>query len=201
MLRKAGPAGAALVNNRPMELIFTLADSLIPGLGSHLIRVGQASERVAIEMELPASDIEMIGRAGLYHDIGKMTWPEHIRHGAPRDNRDREIIYSHPMAGADLLAASDGLKDLAPAVRHHHERYDGAGLPDNLIGEEIPLGARIISVCDTADAITMHRHYDPARPQSEMLNILAAVAGSQLDPEVVAVYRRLAESGEIVFEQ
>lgn len=181
-----------------MELILTIADYMIPGLGNHLYRVGQSSYKVAEAMEL--DDAELIGRAGLYHDIGKITWPEHIRRGAPETNQDREIIYSHPVVGAKLLAASDDLAELAPIVRHHHERYDGAGLPDNLIGEDIPLGSRIISVCDTADAITMHRHYDPARPEREMLAIIEAVAGSQLDPIVVSVFAGLVEAGAIQFE-
>jgi len=177
-----------------MDPLVAIADYLLPGLGGHLMRVGDKSAEVAAALGLDQDRIERIGRAGLYHDIGKLAWPEYIRQGNRLSAADFQIIYSHPVIGAEMLESWKDLNDIAPMVRYHHERFDGDGLPDGLAGEEIPLGARIISVCDVADAITMERTYDPARPHQEMVKIIKAAAGSQLDPEVVAVYLDLFET-------
>lgn len=177
-----------------MDSLVAIADYLLPGLGGHLSRVGDRAAEVATALGLDQTQVEQIGQAGLYHDIGKLAWPQYIRQGRPLSAADFKIVYRHPVVGAEMLEQSSTLIDLAPLVRHHHERFDGAGLPDGLAGEAIPLGARIISVCDVADAITMERTYDPARPHEEMVKIIKEAAGGQLDPKIVAVYLDLFET-------
>lgn len=132
------------------------------------------------------------------HDIGKIGISEHIlrKPGALTDEEAVEMR-KHPEIGARIVAPLRLGSVVAPIVRHHHERWDGAGYPDGLAGETIPLGARIVAVVDAYDAMTTDRPYRRAMPREVALERLRAAAGSQLDPALIEVFVTLDLSGPL----
>jgi HD-GYP domain-containing protein (c-di-GMP phosphodiesterase class II) len=154
----------------------------------HGRRVARYARRVAVVMHVPAVDVARISAAAAVHDIGKLHTPRAILNNPGRlSDEEFAVIKRHPADGADMLAAI-GDPEIAAMVRHHHERLDGHGYPDGLAGSEIPLGARIIAVADTFDAITSSRAYRPAGTHKRALDILRKEAGSQLDAAAVAAF-------------
>jgi two-component system, cell cycle response regulator len=123
----------------------------------------------------------------MLHDVGKIAVPSEILlKPGPLSEEEWVTMRSHAAAGGELVARIDAFAHLAPAVRASHERWDGAGYPDGLSREEIPLAARIIAACDSYDAIVTDRPYRRGRSGAEACEELERVAGSQLDPAVVA---------------
>jgi hypothetical protein len=141
-------------------------------------------------MRLSGADVAQIRTAALVHDVGKVYTPADILHKqGPLDEEEFAIVKRHAADGADMLAPVRD-PELAAIVRHHHERADGSGYPDGLKGPEIPLGASIIAVADTFDAITSHRPYRRARSQREALAVLEAERGRLLDAGAVDAFLR-----------
>ena len=157
--------------------------------------VAVMAERVALRMGLSRSGARDVLLAAMLHDVGKVAVPSEILlKPGPLTDEEWVVMRSHAAVGGDLVARIDAFAHLAPSVRASHERWDGGGYPDGLVGEKIPLPARIIAACDTYDAIITDRPYRPARSPREACAELARVAGSQLDPEVVqALVGELAE--------
>src|SRR6185312_2916846 len=154
-------------------------------LNGHSRRVARHATMIARGMGLPNEEVARIRAAAAVHDVGKLRTPKAILNKPGRlTDEEFEVIKLHPVDGADMVAAL-GDPELTRIVRHHHERLDGAGYPDRLRGEEIPLGARIIAVADTFDAITSARPYREAAPHQKAIDILRTEAGTQLDPEAV----------------
>jgi HD-GYP domain-containing protein (c-di-GMP phosphodiesterase class II) len=153
--------------------------------------VAELSERVAVRMSLQGSQARDVRYAAMLHDVGKVAIPSEIllKPGALSDE-EWVTMRSHAAVGGELVARIDAFAHLAPAVRASHERWDGAGYPDGLRGERIPLAARIIAACDSYDAIVTDRPYRPARSSEEACAELQRVAGTQLDPRVVAALMR-----------
>jgi hypothetical protein len=140
---------------------------------------------IARGLGLPNEEVARIRAAAAVHDVGKLRTPKAILNKPGRlTDEEFEVIKRHPVDGAAMVAAL-GDPELTRIVRHHHERLDGAGYPDRLQGEEIPLGARIIAVADTFDAITSARPYRDAAPHQKAIDILRKEAGAQLDPDAV----------------
>jgi HD-GYP domain-containing protein (c-di-GMP phosphodiesterase class II) len=149
--------------------------------------VAELAERVALRMGLSRSGARDVLLAAMLHDVGKVAVPSEILlKPGPLTDEEWVVMRSHAAVGGDLVARIDAFAHLAPSVRASHERWDGAGYPDGLAGEKIPLPARIIAACDTFDAIVTNRPYRPARSPQEACAELERVAGSQLDPIVVA---------------
>ena len=143
---------------------------------------------IARGLGLPSDQVARIRAAAAVHDVGKLLTPKAILNKPGRlTDAEFDVIKRHPVDGAEMVAAL-GDHELTQIVRHHHERLDGAGYPDRLAGEQIPLGARIIAVADTFDAITSARAYRPAARHQTAIDILRAEAGSQLDPEAVRAF-------------
>lgn len=157
-------------------------------LNGHSRRVARHATMIARGMGLPSEDVARIRAAAAVHDVGKLRTPKAILN-KPGSLTDEEftVIKRHPVDGADMVAAL-GDPELTRIVRHHHERLDGAGYPGGLCGEEIPLGARIIAVADTFDAITSARPYRDAAPHQKAIGILRKEAGTQLDPDAVRAF-------------
>jgi len=153
---------------------------------SHEEDVASLAERVACRMGVSALDARDVRYAALLHDIGKVAVPSEILlKPGPLTEDEWIVMQGHAAAGGDLVARIDAFSHLADAVRASHERWDGAGYPDSLAGEQIPLAARIIAACDTYDAIITDRPYRPARPPLEAAEEVRRVAGTQLDVRVV----------------
>ena len=136
-----------------------------------------------------AEELDVLARAAELHDIGKVAVPDDIIHKpGPLDDVEWRIMRQHTLVGERILAAAPALRAVARLVRLSHERWDGAAIPDRLAGEEIPVGARVIAICDTYDAITSERAYAKARSHDEALAELRRCAGTQFDPRVVEAF-------------
>ena len=160
-----------------------------PRLGQHLDGVSQMAEAVARRMGLPENEVAHIRHAAELHDVGKVAIPDAILDKpAPLDAAEWEFIRRHTIIGERIVAAAPALRPVATLVRSSHERWDGLGYPDNLRGEEIPLGARIVSVCDAFDAMIADRPYRDGVEAVLALGELGRCAGTQFDPTVVAAF-------------
>jgi hypothetical protein len=159
-----------------------------PYTHGHTERVARHSYMIAKTMGLPSSEVRAIRTAAAVHDVGKIQVPNEVLN-KPGKLTDEEfaLMKGHSAAGAEMVEDA-GDDQLTALVRHHHERIDGRGYPDGLAGEAIPLGARIIAVADTFDAITSTRSYRTAKPHRIALDILKKEAGTQLDPDAVKAF-------------
>jgi HD superfamily phosphodiesterase len=154
----------------------------------HTKRVTRHAHMIAVRLGLPPTEVANVRTAAAVHDVGKIAVPREILNKAGKlTDEELAVIQSHPVDGAEMVAAMNDA-DITAMVRHHHERLDGSGYPDRLAGDEIPLGARIIAVADTFDAITSSRPYRPACQHRKAIEILRKEAGSQLDHDAVLAF-------------
>jgi HD domain len=173
---------------RLLEHLVAGTETRDPYLHGHSRRVARHSWMIAKRMGLTRAEVARIRTAAAIHDVGKVETPKAILHKAgPLSDEEYEVIKRHPQDGARMAAVLRD-PDLTRMIRHHHERLDGTGYPSRLSSEEIPLGARIIAVADTFDAITSSRPYRAASPHKKAIDILRAEAGSRLDSAVVAAF-------------
>lgn len=159
-----------------------------PYTSGHSLRVSQLAQRIAEQLGLSRMAVEHIRQAGLLHDIGKIeaTYTDILRKPDALTKQERAVIESHVTRGEQLLRDLSSVPEaVVKAVRHHHEREDGKGYPDRLIGDEIPIGAKIIVVCDAVDAMLSDRPYRKSLPLSVVLEQLDLHAGKQFDHRVV----------------
>jgi putative nucleotidyltransferase with HDIG domain len=170
-----------------------------PYTRGHSERVGAWGRRLASVLGLPAVDIDTVTQAGLLHDIGKIGVPETVlRKRGALDQAEWTLMRNHPLVGAQIVAPFDFFAGGAEVIRHHHERWDGSGYPDGLVGAAIPLGARIVAVADVFDALTSDRPYRAALPRDAALGYLTNEAGRTLDEDVVAALLGLVRVGDPV---
>ena len=133
-----------------------------PNLGEHVNAVSTLSEAVGREVGMPDDEVDALKQAALLHDIGKLALPESIlARPGPLDKDEWRVMRRHTVTGARILSAAGLQGKVVDFVRSSHERVDGSGYPDGLMGERIPLGARVIAVCDAYDAMTSPRPYRP----------------------------------------
>jgi putative nucleotidyltransferase with HDIG domain len=160
-----------------------------PELCDHVDDVAALAEQTARDLGCSDASIECIRLAAALHDIGKMAIPDAIlQKPAALTPSEWELVQQHTIAGERIIVSSQALLDVAPLVRSSHERWDGAGYPDGLAGTQIPLGARIIAVCDSYHAMTSDRPYRSAMSTDVALTELVAGAGTQFDPDVVRAF-------------
>jgi ribonuclease P protein subunit RPR2 len=161
------------------------------GTGAHARRVQRYALELARAVDPTLADQPSLAYGFLLHDIGKIAVPDEVlgKEG-PLTDDERRMIQNHTVLGAQMLGGVAFLEhDAVEVVRSHHERWDGAGYPDGLAGDEIPLAARIFAVADTLDAITSHRPYRSAQSWRVARRTIVEASGSQFDPDVVDAFR------------
>ncbi|HOP62024.1 MAG TPA: HD-GYP domain-containing protein [Spirochaetota bacterium] len=158
----------------------------------HSKRVSELSELLAREMKLTEKECEYIHLAGHLHDIGKIGIPDGILLKTGRlSDAEFSVMQQHPVIGAEIFLNQKGLEKMAGIIRHHHERFDGKGYPDSLKGNEIPLGASIISVADSFDAMTTYRSYRSGIHPSDAVKEIILNRGTQFNPDIVDIFNKL----------
>ena len=159
----------------------------------HSQRVGELCEGVARLLRLPDDDCNTIRVGGILHDLGKIAIPDSILLKPGKlTPEEYEIIKTHPVEGAQILAEHPEQREVSEIVHHHHERWDGAGYPDGLKAEMIPVGSRIVNACDAFDTITQARVFRPTvKTPAEAIRELRQLAGSWYDPQVIGALERI----------
>lgn len=156
---------------------------------AHTERVGLNSRRLGAAVGLPEETLDDLLWGGVIHDIGKIGVPDSILlKPAALTPEEFEAMKLHVSVGEEIARPLRSAHDLLPIIRHHHERYDGKGYPDGLAGEDIPLPARIVAICDAFDALTSDRPYRKALTHAASLETLVAGAGTQWDPKLVDIF-------------
>jgi len=159
-----------------------------PYMKGHSRAVSRLAARIAIQSGLSQAEVEEIRLAGIVHDIGKIDVPEDmLMKPTPLTAEEFEIMKSHAVWGAKMLESLN-VKPIERIVRHHHERYDGKGYPDGLVGSGIPLGARIVAVAECFHSMVSDLPYQSARTFEDALKELRRCSGTQFDPKVVATF-------------
>jgi diguanylate cyclase (GGDEF)-like protein len=188
--QKAGGRPSAEAQSK-MVLLRALTERH-PNLGHNLADVADLAERVAIHMGLRPEEVERVRHAAELHDVGKVGIPDAILNKpGPLDEDEWAFMRRHTEIGERIIAAAPALSEVARLVRSTHERWDGAGYPDGLAREDIPLASRIVSACDAFDAMVSSRPYRTARNLEEALAELRRCAGTQFDPAVVVVFEQV----------
>src|SRR5436309_9762594 len=153
---------------------------------SHVRRVQMYAVGLARAMGLSEPEIRGVKTAALLHDIGKLAVPEHIlSKPGPLTQEEFQKIRIHPQIGAEIIAAVPFPYPVAPLILSHHERWDGKGYPQGLKGEQVPIGARILTIVDYFDAVTTERPYHKALPHDSAIDLLKHAPGRALDTALV----------------
>jgi len=166
-----------------------------PTTEGHCQRLAQYAEQLGRVLGFSGARLRILRMGATLHDVGKIAVPETIldKPGA-LTAEEYEIMQRHPVAGAEICAPHRTARDLIPAIRHHHERWDGNGYPDRLAGEAIPLDARIIAIVDAYDAMVSDRPYRRGLPVEKALAIMRENRGPQWDPSLLAIFLQLITS-------
>ena len=175
-----------------MESLSATVDARDSYTAGHSRRVQQLALAIGRELGLSQAELDLLGHAALFHDIGKLAIPDAILlKPASLTSDEWSLMQRHADEGARIIDRLGFLNDAVPAIRHHHERFDGTGYPDRLQGEDIPLGARIIHVADALDSMLTTRIYRAARPAAEALHELRRAAGTQFCPRCVTALEHI----------
>ncbi len=189
---------SCLSNRHPSQPAMLQAlKRMIQANAPDILEHGERTARYALalgnEIDLSGDELTDLRYAALLHDFGKLTLPKAIllKDGALTAD-EYALVQSHPRAGAKLLEPIPFLQAAAVLIAHHHERWDGSGYPYGLRGSFIPLGSRILAVADTFDVLTSSYSHGQSQSPDIVFRLLQVVAGSQLDPDLVELFTRLA---------
>jgi putative nucleotidyltransferase with HDIG domain len=187
-LDRLGASGSVEERTTVLKRLAVALDAKDPYLSGHSRRVARHATAVAQRMGCSGEEVRLTQTAAELHDIGKIdTPPEILYKPGPLTESERKVMQHHAVVGAEMVAAL-GDPALSTIVGHHHERIDGAGYPDGLAGEEIPLGSRIVAVADTFDAIVSERPYREGAPDRDALDVLRQNTDTQLDHRAVDAF-------------
>ena len=202
-------AGIALENRRLFDdlnhLFLATIESLANTIdardgytGGHSRRVSDNASVIGRMLGLGDRGLRTLRLGGILHDIGKIGIPDQVLKTEGRYGPDQwRHMRKHPVIGADILRPIRSMEDVAAIVRHHHERWDGGGYPDGLVGEDIMVGARIVAITDAFDAVTSSRVYRTRGTVEDGAQALAEGAGAQFDPELVPKFLAALAAGRI----
>jgi HD-GYP domain-containing protein (c-di-GMP phosphodiesterase class II) len=187
--------GRATASRQTRDVLLRALAERNPQLGTHGRDVAALAAATAATFSLPPEEIEQIRQAAELHDVGKVAIPDAILDKPGKlDDSEWAFIRRHTLIGERIIAAAPDLRAVATLVRSSHENYDGTGYPDRLAGHDIPLGSRIIIVCDAFDAMTTDRPYHNAVDEHSAIAELRRCAGSQFDPDVVERFCQILTS-------
>jgi len=173
-----------------LQVMVKAIEARDPYTSGHSVRVSEMSRAVAVELGLPARAIEEVETAALLHDVGKIheEFAPLLRKEGRLTDEETALMQTHSIRSADLVGIISKFHGfIQDSVRHHHERWDGQGYPDGVAGKQIPLGARIILIADTIDAMTTDRPYRKRLPVEAVIAELQKCKGTQFDPELIDV--------------
>jgi HD-GYP domain-containing protein (c-di-GMP phosphodiesterase class II) len=163
----------------------------------HSDRVVALSQAIGVELGMSEPQLGILRVSATFHDIGKIGVPDHILLKPGRlDDAETAVMQRHSAIGEDIVISTEieGAAEAALIIRHHHERYDGAGYPDRLSGEDIPLCSRIIGIADSYDAMSTTRAYHPAKTHSAIMAVLREEEGGKHDRKLMDLFRAIIES-------
>jgi putative nucleotidyltransferase with HDIG domain len=182
-----------------IKSLATAVESKDPYTYDHIDRVTELSLKLAQKAGLGRKDLKNVELSAILHDIGKIAIPDEILNKPGKlTDEEYEIIKTHVYHGAKILEPIPGLKEVVPAVLHHHERWDGKGYPYGLKGEKIPVIARIITITDAFDAMSSDRVYRKALPGHEIFKEFNKEKGKQFDPELTRLFLELEEVNTVL---
>lgn len=177
------------------DVLLRTIEARHPELEEHSSRVATLATRVALRLGVTGDELDEVSFAARLHDIGKVAIPDAILNKAGRlTDDDWKLVRTHTIVGEQILRGAPALQPVAGLVRASHERWDGGGYPDRLRGPAIPLGARIVGVCDAYEAMTAKRPYRPAVSHETACAELLRCAGAQFDPDVVRAFLTITET-------
>jgi hypothetical protein len=173
-------------NEELLQLMVKSIEARDPYTSGHSRRVQHYSVIIGRALGLRDKELDFIGKAALLHDVGKIyeKYAPILRKPDKLSPEEWTTVQEHPADGANLVATMTGLRDVVPAIRHHHENWDGSGYPDGLVGNAIPFAARIITFADTIDAMTTDRPYRSPLSESQVHAEIIRCRGRQFDPEI-----------------
>src|SRR5260221_10836147 len=181
------------LNMRTIEPLSLAIEANDHTTGDHLQRVRVYALELGKDLGLSPLEMEALRAASVLHDIGKLAVPEHIISKPGKLTPEEfEKMKVHPVVGAEILDQVRFPYPVAPIVRSHHEKWDGSGYPLGIVGEAIPIGARIISAVDCLDALASDRQYRRAMPLDKALAIVVSESGKSFDPKIVEIIERRA---------
>lgn len=181
-----------------VKALVSIIEAKDPYTKGHTERVAEYAIALGRKLSLSSEELRDVAFAAVLHDIGKLVLYEKVLNKPGSLNEEEwEMVKQHPVIGAEIIENMEFLAGTVAMVRHHHEHWDGKGYPDGLKGEEIPIGARIISVADSFDAMTTDRSYRKALTRREALKILKSQSGTQFDANVVEKFVELIEDDNL----
>jgi diguanylate cyclase (GGDEF)-like protein len=182
-------SGRATAGRQSTDVLMRALAERHPDLGDHLTGVAELVAEVAKRLDIAGDELTQLRQATTLHDIGKVAIPDTlINKPGALDDEEWAFMRNHTLIGERIIAAAPALGRAARLVRSSHEAFDGSGYPDGLAGDEIPLGARIIAICDAFDAMLSDRPNSPAKTTGEALAELHRCAGTQFDPAIVTTF-------------
>ena len=188
-----------MINDELLKMLANAIDARDPYVYGHSARVAEYAVVIARQMNLPPERIELLRRAALLHDVGKIGLPEGVLNkNGSLTAEEFEIMKQHALAADGILGVCHNLQSLVPIVRSHHERWDGKGYPAGLRGDEIPLESRILMLADAVEAMASDRTYHRAKGVEEILAEVQGAAGSQFDPTVAEAFARVVRQLSLI---
>jgi HD-GYP domain-containing protein (c-di-GMP phosphodiesterase class II) len=200
-LKKAAHENNLLFVNS-VRMLAAAIDAKDPYTRGHSERVARYSMAIGKNLNLPEKEMRDLRISALLHDVGKIGIDDRIlrKPGALSDD-EFEVMKQHPAKGAVIMSGVAQLIDIIPGMKYHHEKWSGGGYPDNLLGDQIPMQARIVSIADTFDAMTTNRPYQKAMDLSYVVDKIKSFAGSRFDPHVVDAFVQAVKRGDIQIEE